>query len=256
MVAAENPPRRLKMTNGWRDIGRAALATVDAHGTRVEARLHHTLPPWSDSSAVQFHLDLGPQARRSAPELVRGKAAEDGLRELPEEAVWLWSDRSAEAGVANGGGGALITTPDGEEREIRVAAGQLCSSTRAELVALLAALDAVAELPGRRDLPVVACLDSRAALLLLYGGAAAQTSPLGASLWARLQQLEESGRAVHLQWVPAHCGLPGNERADALAKEAAALAQDSAPIDMRTLARAVAREARSRRRWQAGWPAG
>ena len=41
------------------------------------------------------------------------------------------------------------------------------SCTRAELVELLTALDAVAELPGRVNLPVVACLDSRAALLLL-----------------------------------------------------------------------------------------
>lgn len=59
--------------------------------------------------------------------------------------------------MTNGGGGALILTTDVEEWELRVPAGQLCSSTRAELVALLAALDAVTEMPRRSDWPVIAC---------------------------------------------------------------------------------------------------
>ena len=55
---------------------------------------------------------------------------------------------------------------------------------------------------------MVACLDSKAALMLLAGGAAAQTSTMGARLWAQLRRLEATGRTVHLQWVPAHCDLP------------------------------------------------
>ena len=246
--------RRLKTTTGWREVGGSAMATVCARDTPIEARLHHSLPPWMDSTAVQFHLDCGPEARRSATETARRTAAEARLRELPEEAVWIWSDGSADAGVSNGGGGAIIYTPDGQHQEVRVPAGRLCSSTRAELVGLLAALEAALDLTRCRDLPVVACLDSKAALMLLAGGAAAQTSPLGVRLWSRLRQLEASAPAVHLQWVPAHCGLPGNERADVLAKEAADLPQDAAPVDVRTLTLAVARTAR--KRWQDGWPAG
>ncbi|KAF0309057.1 hypothetical protein FJT64_019802 [Amphibalanus amphitrite] len=162
-------PRRLK-TTGWREVGAAALAAADARDIPVEARLHHTLPPWADNSTVHFHLDLGPRARRAAPEDVRRAAPEERIRELPEEAVWIWSDGSTEDGVANGGGGALIRTPTEDDWELRVPAGRLCSSTRAELAALLAALEAVAELPRSAGLPVVACLDSRAALLTLAAG--------------------------------------------------------------------------------------
>ena len=54
VVGEANPPQRLKMTTGWRE----ALATVDAQ-IQVEARLHHTLPPWIDFNTIHFHLDLG-----------------------------------------------------------------------------------------------------------------------------------------------------------------------------------------------------
>ncbi|KAF0292984.1 Splicing factor 3A subunit 1 [Amphibalanus amphitrite] len=40
---------------------------------------------------------------------------------------------------------------------------------------------------------------------------------------------------MQLQWAPAHCGLADNERADALAKEAAGLSQQMTPVDVRTL---------------------
>ena len=43
-----------------------------------------------------------------------------------------------------------------------------------------------------------------------------------------------------MQWVATHCGLPGNERADALAREASALPQHETRIDTGTVQKAVA----------------
>ena len=37
---------------------------------------------------------------------------------------------------------------------------------------------------------------------------------------AIISELQESGRKVTLVWIPAHVGIPGNEKADALAKAA------------------------------------
>ena len=91
---------------------------------------------------------------------------------------------------------------------------------------------------------IVVCLDSRAALMTLESGPASQTTQLGADVWVQLLRLAERDRPIHLQWVPAHCGLPGNERADAIAKGAAAMDQSTARIGTRSATRAAARAAR------------
>ena len=63
---------------------------------------------------------------------------------------------------------------------------------------------------------------------------------------AALTSLASPVRRVHLQLVPSHCGIDGNERADSVAKESAALSQERVPVDVRTAHRAVARAARQR----------
>ena len=68
------------------------------------------LSPWTKSDRVVISLDLGPTARRDAPDALRREAAEARLSTLPADATWIWSDVSAEGGVSRGGGGALITT--------------------------------------------------------------------------------------------------------------------------------------------------
>ena len=184
-----------------------------------------TEPSWHDVTGVSFALEVGPDGRRDRPPPdTRRKAAEDRLATLPAEATWVWSDGSASGGVLDGGGGAKIVFSDGDTREVRVAAGSLCSSTRAELFALRAALEELLSgVDHAASHPIVVCTDSSAALALLRSGPAAQRTPVAADLWALLRPLADREQPIVRQWVPAHCGLPGNERADALAREASAL---------------------------------
>lgn len=201
-------------------------------------------------------MDLGPEGRRDAPASTR-RAAAERLAELPDPATstWIWSDGSADGGVTLGGGGAVIYLMSGEVREVRVPAGALYSSTRAELAALHVTLELVLSLPESLTAgPVVVCLDSQAALTMLSGGASAQVAELGARIWTTICTLRGRGHRLHIQWVPAHCGLPGNERADQLAKEASALPQEHVAVDGRTITKAIARAAR--KSWQNNWPVG
>ncbi|KAF0288249.1 Retrovirus-related Pol polyprotein from type-1 retrotransposable element R1 4 [Amphibalanus amphitrite] len=256
-LADSSPPRRLAATLGWRDRGPEMFARLSPgdEPLTIEERLHVSAPPWQDGGEVSFHLDVGPDGSRDRPPELRRRAAEERLESFPADATWIWSDGSAEEGVHRGGGGAPIVTPVGVTREVRVAAGRLCSSTRAELFALKAALEDLTSTPDRDTTrPIIICLDSKAALALLKNGPAAQRTPVAADIWKALQGISATGQPIQLQWVPAHCGLPLNERADGLAKEASALPQEDTPIDVTTVTRAAARSASAR--WREAWPDG
>ena len=140
------------------------------------------------------------------------------------------------------GAGVFIEWPDGETQELRSPAGRLCSSCRAELVAIREALNYLLGHPAHTEDPLVVCTDSQSALIALRSGPAEQGSQLCRAVWDALVRLSEDvTRQIRLQWVPSHCGFDGNEKADTLAKEAAALPKQDVPVDTRTVHRLAAR---------------
>ena len=228
----------------------------------LEPRLPDLLAPWSSPEGVSFSLEVGPGGERTEHPEVRRRAAEVCLGTLYNR-----TPRRLDLVRRLGGGrrhqGAIISLTSGESREVQVPPGKLCSSTRAELFALRAALTDMDELtqetadtttPPIPLPPIVVCTDSLAALAMLSFGPTAQQTTIGADIWHLLGALSSRNHTIHLQWVPAHCGIAGNEQADTLAKEAAALPQASVPTDISTIVRAVHRTAS--RIWQDQWPSG
>ena len=252
-TAEASAPSRLASVRGWRELGRQMLAEAEITAP-MEPVLPPRIPPWEQGVHVNFRLDVGP-LRTGATEAEKERAATQHLAALPQCAVWMWTDGSVEGGVKNGGSGAVIIWPDGEEEELKTPAGRHCSSYRAEMLALASGLEHLLNTPRDLDDPIVICSDSMASLATLRAGPSAQTSPLGVAIWRALSRLSADHRPIHAQWVPAHCGIAGNERADIIAKEAAGLPQDDIPVDTRTVCRAVARTAREAtiKNWPAGW---
>jgi len=70
-------------------------------------------------------------------------------------------------------------------------------------------------------------------LTSVSGGPAHQSDPVCNSIWLHLSSMSKTN-SIHIQWIPAHCGLPGNTLADSEAKQRTTLPQSMVPIDMAT----------------------
>ncbi|KAK7109741.1 hypothetical protein V1264_013730 [Littorina saxatilis] len=142
----------------------------------------------------------------------------------PSSWTHVFTDGSADGAVRNGGSGIYIRFTDGERQSLAVPGGKLCSSFRAEVLAIKTAADFLSSCdkpPGSISI----FTDSMSTLQTLES---TDPDPLIQTLKASLNTLTVR-TATTLQWVPAHVGLPGNEQADRLAKEGSQLTQPSNP---------------------------
>jgi ribonuclease HI len=226
---------RLKSVRGWQTKAKelATAAGLD-HLPRLPLRIAGSDPPWTSVPLV-FHLDAS-AVSRSAPAEARRSAAEQVLSRLPPLLACAWTDGSVGEGGSLAGAGAFVDWSTGEPAELLEAAGAIGSSFSAEAVALRLALTHVADRLLDKDLgpslPAVAfCTDSLSVLLRLKGHPGREDSAVLDEIRVLARRLSRKV-AVHLVWVPGHAGVPGNERVDALAKDAANLPQAESPIPL------------------------
>ena len=105
----------------------------------------------------------------------------------------------------------FVRTPAGQTVGYSNATGRKCSNFKAETSALQNAVAYIAEMKPQKT---VILTDSKAALQSLTSNT--PDKPIH-QLLKDLQLLPYECTVV-LQWIPAHCGIPGNERADRLVK--------------------------------------
>lgn len=185
-----------------------------------------TLPAWE--------RDHFPTIRDSVPGVGSKDSQSDQERRVltlelihsayPEK-LWthIYTDGSATEATKNGGGGVLIKYKDGAST-LAVPTGAYSTNYKAEAEALrTAAQDATNNL-HRIDQKVVIFTDALSVLQALK------------KPYKDLNQLScaLSSLSVHkevvLQWIPAHCGVAGNETADRLAKEGGLLEQHNTSV--------------------------
>ncbi|KAK7099101.1 ribonuclease H1-like [Littorina saxatilis] len=153
--------------------------------------------------------------------------------QYPSESwIHVYTDGSATDAVPNGGSGVYAVFPDGHTITVNTPTGKHCSNYSAEVQALMQAASTIQN--STSDcLRVVFLTDALTVLEAVAGGKLPH-------LIEKLQNVERQRRVlgVVLQWLPAHCGVPGNEKADKLPKLGAQEDQADNPVsftDKKTL---------------------
>jgi ribonuclease HI len=251
-VASQPPGRRCS----WRSKAIALYSDAGVAVTNLDQPLEaSTVPPWTEPTNIVINPHLIRHISRNDPDDVKRAATAETLAALARADYELWTDGSVARGVGSGGSGIYLIANnflDEEDEEISATAslsrpaGANCSSFRAEAVAIEAALRLLrdhlaAQAPG--SAPVVRiCTDSRSVVQRLLAGPAQQRQRLLDCIWSLLVDLATSYDATFtVQWIPSHCGIPGNERADVLADLGTRMDQSGISIDPSAVSNAVAR---------------
>ena len=158
-------------------------------------------------------------ARLTAPPI--GAAARSAAAVTQPATIEIWTDGACRGNPGPGGWGALLVS-GAHSRELHGGARET-TNNRMELTAVIEALAAV-----KQPSHLVVHTDSQYVKLGISewlkqwekrgwktaGGKAVKNQ----DLWQRLAELAARHR-IDWRWVPAHVGIEGNERADALANQ-------------------------------------
>ena len=154
----------------------------------------------------------------------------------PEDWVHVYTDGSALKGCVNAGYGARIEYPDRTCEEIYSPCGALCSNFEAEALAIEASIRQIRQnfvLYEEKQQKIVIFTDSKSVLQALDNNK--QDNASIRSLTLEIDNfIKDFDQEITLQWIPSHCNIPGNERADTLAKKGASLEQPNRPVSQKT----------------------
>ncbi len=197
---------RYKPNDGRKYAARADNLTVSAPGDVLP---EETCGP---ADGVDKNAQKKEGSEASAPKKgSRTKAATNAPAPLPEGAVVVYADGACSGNPGPAGLGIVIL--DGGRRiEVSEYLGEGTNNI-AELTAVLRAIEAVGE-PGR---PIVVHTDSQYTIGVVQKGWKAKAN---VALVASLRKALAEQGATRLVYVPGHAGVPLNERADELAREA------------------------------------
>ena len=201
---------------------------------------YQQFPLWNAKAPVVVKDSIPGIARKDSMSLqdLETKTSDFINTNYPSE-LWIrvYTDGSAEEAVRNGGGGVLIEWLDGTKIENSIPTGRHSTNYKAEAAAMEEAV-ALLRTPKSYNKNIVLLSDPKSVLQALYNPRNREHSNLKASLL----QLGLSAQQIVLQWLPGHCNIWGNTRADQLAKEGSRLEQldgGSSYAESKTLVKAA-----------------
>jgi len=145
----------------------------------------------------------------------------------------LWTDGSTTPGVGAGAGFVTYVNIQLHASEVHPA-GLKSSDFRVETVPMSFSLTALTTLKDSYSYSSIRIFtDCQILISTLSRGTARQPDSVCTSIWLHLSSISKIS-SIHVQWIPAHVGIPGNKLVDLKAKQGSTLPQISVPIDLST----------------------
>ena len=183
-------------------------------------------PPWKQKSPASIQLNVpGIESKQQQTEANRKLYTLEHLDSQYPADSWtrVYTDGSADRAVQNGGAGVYIQYTNGETEKNSSATGTYSTNFRAETEAIRTAVSCL--LKNSNTSGNIVLLSDALSVLQALSSKDTDLLDLSDSL-----DLLTQSHVVVLQWIPAHCGVPGNETADKLAKEGAGKEQCDHPV--------------------------
>ena len=178
------------------------------------------------------------------------------IQDYPDNCTHVYTDGSAFKGTVNAGYGARLEFSDKSLEEIANPCGTNCSNFEAEALAIIAALSKIEERydenPNLLSKTII-FTDAKSVLQALDSDR--PKSSVIQDLSKVLDQfIRKYEQEVIIQWIPSHCQINGNERADILAKKGASKEQPERPVSQATCRQII--RSNTQIEWLSQWALG
>ncbi|UYV61642.1 hypothetical protein LAZ67_1005714 [Cordylochernes scorpioides] len=175
--------------------------------------LAEKISPCEPLQNVIFNASLNEPTNKQCqnPEYLKQLSLET-INNIPKNAITIYTDGSRDE-LGHTGSGCLIKTTNGIEKMKR-RNPDFCSVFRSELIAIYEALKSIRN-TNYQDIWILT--DSRSAIQHLSHTGELRDK-VSRNIIGYLQKLSKTSK-IHLQWIPSHVGIEGNEAADVLAKK-------------------------------------
>ena len=223
------------MVETWKSVKRIQQNTL-LEIAKTEEELQH-LPqeieqeepfsapaPWKELCQANINTSLINKnvTKDSDPLLLKSSALET-IDSYPTNAVHVYTDGSAFRKTKNAGFGTLLRYPDGSSFEYSDSCGKECSNYEAEVLAISTSIQIAHQqfdLNEKPPMTIVIFSDSKSTLESLKNPPYhnKEVGKLAGDIHNLLSSYDITS---HIQWIPGHSDIIGNEKADKLAKSGA-----------------------------------
>jgi ribonuclease HI/exonuclease III len=214
-------------------------------GTQPERVIQNSAPPlplW-ELAKPSFILSHGENLCKESDGLYLATLARELLQGELASHMHIFTDGSVQE---NGAVGCAFVVPDLKiTRKFKLNVGT--NIFTAELYAILKACSEVNDMP-QAPRRVAILTDSKSSLQALAAGGTTNRGGLQAGILQTAHEIITKGTALTMMWLPSHCGIRGNDQADAEAKAASREGRSNdlglSQAELRTLVRKAAWKAR------------